>query len=364
MFDQNGIWQDDIYHAPGPSGGATGVLDLMNVMQSGQNYNQEHAMKILMAKLGLLKDPNVGAVIGSPEAATALQSTPDDLQMTYANTPSGKYDVWAQQHPDATTEQMYAEQALVGKVPPSSLGANVRATGLDQGKMARLEKVMEEKFGIEAGKNFRATIEGGVPLQDAWDSARAMPTGTLPAAGAQALPKVAAGIASTTAGTGLKNARATMIAEQTKWVGPLAEATVGLRGAEQGLAQQHARAVDIGSQIQLQLANGAVKPGTRMEFEKQLVDLSARIADERMKLAKIRPDNPQYQAISLNLRRAMIDQAQMVKIHNGLKNLDVTDPDVSGVANGGAPAPEPGPMTAPLVYDEKSRTISGLTPPQ
>ena len=145
MFDQNGIWQDDIYHAPGPSGGATGALDLMNVMQSGQNYQSSEDEKHLAVLLKLLKDQNASAVMGNPLAASATGMNPDDLQNAYASTPMGQFHSYAEQHPTAGMGDYFQKQVALGMTPPAQVATFAKTEMTDQHKWDRELKALDVK---------------------------------------------------------------------------------------------------------------------------------------------------------------------------------------------------------------------------
>ena len=137
MFDQNGIWQDDIYHAPGPSGGATGALDLMNVMQSGQNYQKDMALEALKKMLAMSTSPNAPAAFQSPQMPTATGLSPEEVQNFYGQTQQGKFGNYVTQNPNATQEDLYNEEARLNMVTPSSLGTQVRQKSSDENKRQR-----------------------------------------------------------------------------------------------------------------------------------------------------------------------------------------------------------------------------------
>lgn len=120
MFDENGIWKDTVYPVAGPSGGATGALDLMNVMQSGQNYNQQHSAAMLAFLAKMLADKNAGALVGTPDAATATGMTPEQVQSAYAATPSQRaIQMYGQLTPDQQTdpEEMMRVGIMSGAEP-------------------------------------------------------------------------------------------------------------------------------------------------------------------------------------------------------------------------------------------------------
>ncbi len=89
MFDENGIWQDDRYLTPGSMG--TPALDIMNVMQSGQNYQKNMALKALQEMLAVGHDPNAPAAFQSPQMATATGLPQADVDQFYGNMPSTQF---------------------------------------------------------------------------------------------------------------------------------------------------------------------------------------------------------------------------------------------------------------------------------
>jgi hypothetical protein len=314
MWDPNtGLWVDDVYRSAGPSGGATGALDLMNTMQSGQNYNQEHSAKMLAVLSQLLSNPNAPALTSNPMAATATDMTPDQVQQAYQQTPRGQFSNYTLNNPNASQADLYAEQARLNMVPPSSLGAQVRQQSSDQNKwqreLAALGVKQRHDVVTEAAKYAALGYED--PIGQALADYKSAGSGQETAPQAGQAPTVAAtvGLKKATADyikgpkTGLTQSQTALNQTRNTWL-PLLDMSIANRNnAGAGHLDAMTAGQDLANELKAQEATDALTPQGRQALMQKAASASAQ-------LVKLQND-PNTQAI-LRKGGPQADQTNML----------------------------------------------------
>jgi hypothetical protein len=307
--DSEGIWHPDISIYPGTAGGANAGLDLLNAFRGQQNYQQSHEAKLLALRRMLLSDPNGGALMQSPGADVATGMTPDEMQQMDQQTPSGQFQSYARDNPDATPEQLYGQQARLGMVTPSSLGSVVRGGITDQGKMERMRLSVEAKYGKDQADNFVKMVGLGFAPQQALDLVMTQPTGTV-APGIGPAPKVQSADDLSKAREGKLNAEAVEIPANAKSKRALEGAHATELGARATEETAKANLTDLTAEVKRQAALGAVNPETQAKFDESWGRAAESISRTRTALKKMKPGSPEYldqQALLVSMGQAFQD---------------------------------------------------------
>jgi hypothetical protein len=91
MFDDQGIWHDEIYHQP--QTGALAGLDILNQFQSAENFQRARAGQLLDNLLKLRSQAG-SDTSQTPEGGQAMQTlgiSPQSVQGLYAQTPEAQF---------------------------------------------------------------------------------------------------------------------------------------------------------------------------------------------------------------------------------------------------------------------------------
>jgi uncharacterized membrane protein len=91
MFDDQGIWHDEIYHQP--QTGALAGLDILNQFQSAENFQRARAGQLLDNILKLRSQAGADTS-QTPEGGQAMQTlgiSPGSVQQLYAQTPEAQF---------------------------------------------------------------------------------------------------------------------------------------------------------------------------------------------------------------------------------------------------------------------------------
>ena len=338
MFDQNGLWQDDSYLTPGPSGGATGALDLMNVMQSGQNYNQEHQAKMAFLLSKILSDPNAAALLNRPETAEATGMQTPDLWSAYEQTPRGQFTNYAAQNPDASMEDLYQKQVGLGMVPPTSLGAYARTTASDTAKMDRMRMSVEAKYGKQVADTFLGLVKQGFEPQQALDMAQTTGTGTLAGSGATTqAPAVTATIENKNAQTGyikgpktaLTNAQTSFVLTRNNWYPAIADAQIQSLISSAGHKDALTAATELNSSIKSQQAEGAMTPQARVDLQSKATrtaDALRRMQADADVQAEVKKGTPQGMAYQKTMQAMTLGIQQATKLAQTAPTIKLAKP--------------------------------------
>jgi len=364
MWDPNtGLWVDDVYRSAGPSGGATGALDLMNTMQSGQNYNQEHSAKMLAVLSQLLSNPNAPALTSNPMAATATDMTPDQVQQAYQQTPRAMFNTqWAQASPEQRSDPNFMQNALISSnlETPTSASAYARMLTQQAGASSRNERSNMTRAintAIAQGMPPAQIVQmfGPEAVQAAGYDPDAMATMTtaaaLPAAKAgnlqqktqesQTLTPVKA--ESIKAGTANKQAQTQFVLTKNNWYPLIASAQAQSLLSSAGHKDALTAATDLATSLKGQEAGGAMTHQMRVDTQQKAthaVDALRRMQADPSVQAAIKKNTPEGQTYAMTMKALQVGIQQAI-------DMARTAPSVV-VPKGGQPAA----MATPArVYD-------------
>jgi hypothetical protein len=278
------------------------------------------------------RDQNAPALTQAQGAATAMQTTPQELQQNYGQTPNAQFrSTIANATPEQFADPLFTEQAglSTGAVPPVAGMGQMIGYEKIQSQNARSAASVQQRAEAARGKlGMEGTKLGLSPAQSiAYSSA----LGKLD-------PSLLADI---------PDSQLPLVAQRIALMA-LAQATIGLKGAQTGLAQAHTKLTDLVGEIKENYANGRISPQDAAKLDDANAKTEAAIASERSKLATIPPKNPEYATTALSIQRAEKDLASSRKMR-ALIAIETVDTGQSK-------------PSAPLVYDEKTKTVSGLPP--